>query len=231
VVPPRPQHREISVLDEQGTAQLLGDISSPRLRVAALLAVTTGLRRGEVLGLTWSDIDFRQGFISVSRAIEQTKDGVSVKEPKWASRRRISLPAFVAKELKRLRKMDLELRLQLGTQFRNEAGLIFADAEGSLWRPSALTSAFRKLMKRRSESQRVRLHDLRHSHASQLLAHDVHPKIVQERLGHSSIKLTMDTYSHLLPGLQERAAQQIDAALGSAIKRSRVRQGVSRKSR
>ena len=97
--------------------------------------------------------------------------------------------------------------------------LVFADVNGDVWMPSKLTGAFRRLV-RDADFGHVRFHDLRHSHATQLLIQGIHPKVVSERLGHSTISITLDTYSHVLPGIQEKAAEKLDAALRDAIAKS-----------
>lgn len=222
VEPPKPSRREMQVLDETETAEVLAAIQDSRLRLAVFVAVTTGLRRGEVLALRWNDIDLAEQRIHVNRTVEQTKREIRVKEPKTAKgRRTVTIPPVLVKELKRYRAAQLKLRLQVGPEF-NKDGLLFYNERGTLWRPSALTRAFSRVMTRLG-GKYVRLHDLRHSHATQLLRHDIHPKIVQERLGHSSFKLTMDTYTHVIPSLQEHAADEVDAALTAAIERVKRR--------
>jgi integrase len=106
-------------------------------------------------------------------------------------------------------------RLALGPVYEDQ-DLVCARADGRPWQPSGITIAFRDLI-RHSDVPRVRFHDLRHTHASQLLRAGVHPKVVSERLGHSGVGITLDTYSHVLPGLQKEAAQKVDAALSAAM--------------
>ena len=97
-----------------------------------------------------------------------------------------------------------------------EQDLVFAQHDGNVWRPDLFTALFRRMV-RKAKLGHIRFHDLRHSHATQLLMQGVHPKVVSERLGHSTIAITLDTYSHVLPGIQEEAAEKIDAALRRAI--------------
>ena len=106
-------------------------------------------------------------------------------------------------------------KLKLGPLYQDN-GYLFANDNGTLWKPDAFTKAFQRLVKK-TDLGHVRFHDLRHSHASQLLKQGVNPKVVSERLGHSSIAITMDTYSHVLPGIQEEAASKINDALKEAI--------------
>ncbi len=112
-----------------------------------------------------------------------------------------------------------EQKLSLGPAYQDH-DLVFPEPDGRPWAPDRFTSAFAALV-RRSGLTGLRLHDLRHTHATQLLSQGVHPKIVSERLGHSTVGITLDTYSHVLPGMQEDAAQKIDIALRGAIQNNR----------
>jgi integrase len=103
----------------------------------------------------------------------------------------------------------------IGPAYQDQ-GLVFAQEDGSVWSPNGFTMAYRKLVKKAGLAA-LRFHDLRHSHATQLLRQGIHPKVVSERLGHSSISITLDTYSHVLPGIQEEAANKLDAALRAAF--------------
>ena len=150
------------------------------------------------------------------RALEQTKEGLRFKEPKSKrSRRTVSVPSLTLEALKRHRTEQRKQRLRIGPAYQ-DSGLICAAPDGAPWKPDNLTTAFLKLAKRAGLGD-LRYHDLRHSHASQLLRQGVHPKVVSERLGHSTVAITLDTYSHVLPGIQEQAALSIDASLRAAI--------------
>lgn len=217
VEPPRPERKKMSVLDSVGTAQLLAKLNGTRLYAPVLIAVTTGLRRGEFLALRWQDIDLDKSQITVNQALEQTKkEGLRFKTPKTGrSRRQVALPAFVVTILKTYKREQNETRLMLGPAYQS-SDLVFPRPDGTAWPPDSFSTAFAAFI-RSSDIPHIRLHDLRHSHATQLLLQGVHPKIVSERLGHSKIGITLDTYSHVLPGMQEDAAAMIDAALQSAI--------------
>jgi len=128
------------------------------------------------------------------------------------------LPAFAVAELRRLKREQAESLLMLGVR-QNDATLICARADGEPMPPRSLTHEFVKAVCRVEDVPRVRFHDLRHSHATQLLVAGVHPKVAQERLGHSSISVTLDLYSHVTGTMQEDAAAKLDMAFQSAITR------------
>ena len=217
VEPPRPERKEMVALDDAETAQLLKVLNGSILYMPVTIAVTTGMRRGELLALRWRNVDLKNGQITINQALEQTKDGVRFKTPKTdRSRRGVALPSFVVDILKAHKKEQAETRLKLGSAYQNN-DLVFPRPDGTVWPPDSFSTAFAAFV-RRSKLPQVRLHDLRHSHATQLLLQGVHPKIVSERLGHSKVGITLDTYSHVLPGMQEDAAEKIDVALRVAIR-------------
>ncbi|HET6344394.1 MAG TPA: site-specific integrase, partial [Myxococcota bacterium] len=137
-------------------------------------------------------------------------------EPKSAkSRRAIALPDVAVDALKRHRVAQAEVRLALGGDYQ-DGDLVICCPDGTPYAPDNLSTAFAKLAERAGLPQ-CRLHDLRHTHATLLLRAKVHPKVVSERLGHSAVGITLDTYSHVLPGMQAEAAQSLNAALGTAM--------------
>ena len=175
------------------------------------------MRRGEVLALRWSDIDLDGGILSVTRTLEKSRNGgLKFKQPKTQkSRRTISLPGITVDALKLHRVEQAELMLSLGAGW-NEDGLVCMKNAGDPITPDTLTSNFKNMIKR-TGLPLIRLHDLRHTHATQLLKAGVHPKIAQERLGHATIAVTLDLYSHVMPGMQEDAAMKVDRVLKSAL--------------
>ena len=216
VDPPRPARREMNTIDEAETAALIGAAESSRIGAPVLLAATTGMRRGEILGLRWSDVDFERRTISVAQTLEETKTALAFKEPKTArSRRMIALPQVAIEALRRHRARQAQERLRVRPAWA-DLDLVCTDAIGEPIRPDYLTHAFTKLVARLG--LKVRFHDLRHSHLSHLLAAGVHPKVASERAGHTSVGFTLDVYSHVMPGLQEDAANRIDAALRQHLK-------------
>ncbi len=219
VDPPKPEHREMIALDEDQTATLIDRVKGTALYVPVLLAVTTGLRRGEVLALRWCDVDLDRAALAVTRTLEKTREGgLRFKQPKTRkSRRTISLPSIAVGALRKHRAEQVELYLSLGVGW-NENGLVCTRLDGEPINPNTLTSGFASLV-RQMDIPRVRFHDLRHTHATQLLKEGVHPKVAQERLGHATIAVTLDLYSHVMPGMQEDAALRVDRALKAALGR------------
>jgi integrase len=215
---PRPQRKEMHAVDETGTARLLHAVEGMRLYMPVLLAVMTGMRRGEILALRWQDTDLEKGKIAVRRSLEQTRDGLRFKQPKTGKgMRSIALPGIAVQTLRRHKIAQAQERLRLGPAYEDN-DLVCPRLDGGPWAPDSLSTAFAGLI-RRSDLPRVRFHDLRHSHATQLLRHGIHPKVVSERLGHSKVGITLDTYSHVLPGMQEEAASKVDAALRVAMEK------------
>jgi integrase len=219
VEPPKPIRQEMRALDESETAILLEKAEGSRLYVPILLAVTCGLRRGELLGLRWKDVDLDKASLSITQAIEQTrKYGIHIKQPK--SRKSIRTVALLNITVDALRTHQIEQkkeRLLIGPDYEDN-GLVLPRHDGAIWKPDLFTAAFRRFAKDVGLGH-FRFHDLRHSHATQLLKQGIHPKIVSERLGHSTIAITLDTYSHVMPGMQEDAASKLNEALQTAIQK------------
>lgn len=220
VDPPRPQRKEMNALDERETALLLDKLDREPLFAPVALAVTTGLRRGELLALRWNNINLESGAMTVNQSLEQTKKGLRFKSPKTErSRRQVPLPPIALDILREHKKKQTEERLRLGPVYQNN-DLVFSRPDGTTMAPDAFSTNFAAFI-RRSGLKHIRLHDLRHTHATQLLQQGVHPKIVSERLGHANIAITLDTYSHVLPGIQEDAVLKFDASLRVAMEKQR----------
>jgi integrase len=215
VSPPRVERKQMKVLDADGTAAIIEAARPRALFMPILLGAMCGLRRGELAALRWRSIDLDAGQISVVASLEQTNSGVRLKPPKSGRARTVALPSLAIEELRRHRVKQAEELLRLGIRQTDETHVCL-QPNYEPWAPRNLSSAFIKFIKA-SGLPRVRLHDLRHSHATHLLMANVHPKIVQERLGHANIATTMDLYTHVMPGMQDEAATRIDAALRAAI--------------
>ena len=208
----------IRALSAGEVAGLLAAAAETRLYTPILVAVTTGLRRGELLALRWSDLDLEKATLSVNRALEEIGTGVAFKAPKTArGRRTMPLAQTTVQALRDHHRAQAELKLRLGPAYVDQ-DLVFATPEGGVWYLSNFSRAFRSFEAR--HGYEFRFHDLRHTHASLLLAQGAHVKVVQERLGHASVTMTMDTYSHLLPGVQEAAVATFDAALAKVLERT-----------
>ncbi|HTE21085.1 MAG TPA: site-specific integrase [Armatimonadota bacterium] len=218
VAPPRPEEKELGVLTVEQTARLLEAAHGTRLHLPIMIAVATGMRRGEVLGLRWQDVDLRNGSLSVRQSLQRTKTGLLFKAPKTQkSRRAVALPRLIAEELRRHEAAQREQRQLLEDGYQ-EHDLVVAQPGGTPFPPNAFSHAFTDLVAK-SGLPRVSFHGLRHSHATHLLLEGVHVKIVSERLGHFNVHITLDTYSHVVPGMQEAAAVRVDAALRAALER------------
>jgi integrase len=215
VDPPRVEQTEMKALDERQLLTLLDGIRHTRHHVPVLLAALTGMRLGEILALKWPDIDLDCRECQVVRSLQQTDAGLSFKTPKTRrSRRTVLLPQMAVTALKAHRAQQNEERLLVGAGYGDQ-GLVFARPDGSVWPPVQFSSDFRRLIRRRGFG--IRFHDLRHTHASQLLKAGVPVKVVSERLGHATASITLDVYSHVLPGMQAEAVAKIDAMLGKAV--------------
>jgi integrase len=208
----------MKTLTTDESARLLHAIKHTRTYWPVLIALSTGMRRGEVLALRWKNVDLDGRVLRVIESLEQTKTGIRFKSPKTERTRAVTLPVFSVDELRRLKRKQAEELLKLGVRQTGET-LVCARADGEPLQPQSLTHQFTRLIKRIKDMPRVRLHDLRHSHATQLLAAGVHPKVTQERLGHASITTTLDLYSHVTDTMQGDAAARLDAAFQPAIKR------------
>ena len=175
------------------------------------------MRRGEILALRWRDVDLDAHALAVVQSLQSTKSkGLIFRQPKTQrSRRVVKLPQMTVDALRRHRAEQNEIRLRLGSSYEDD-GLVLTGVGGRPWHPQAFSGACRNHLKR--VGLPIRFHDLRHTHATQLLRQGIHPKVVSERLGHASIGITMDTYSHVLPDMQEEAAARIDAVLRADVR-------------
>jgi integrase len=216
--PPRVEKKEMKVLDVATTAALLEAARGNRLHMPLVLLCLCGMRRAEVAAVRWNRLDLDKGLLAVSTSIEQTYRGIREKPTKSGRGRSVVLPALAVEELRRHRIKQAEDLLRLGVRHTNDTHVCLRE-DGTPWPPRLLTYSFVRFIKSRG-FPRIRLHDLRHGHATHLLSGGVHPKVVQERLGHASIQLTLDTYSHVMPSMQDDAASAIDQAMRKALKRS-----------
>ena len=211
--PPRPSRAELTVVKPADVEQLLGAAGDTPYYTLIYTALYTGMRRGELLALRWSNVDLDMAVISVTHSLLRRYGGeFVVKEPKSGkSRRTIALPPSLALLLRKHRFSQAQERDFLGLKLSDD-DLLFAKPDGAPLDPTTVSHAFQKVA-RRVGLPGVRFHDPRHTHASLMLRNGVHPKIVSERLGHSSVAITLDVYSHVTPGLQEAAALRFDDVL------------------
>jgi integrase len=189
-------------------ASFLEAIETDRMSALWRTAAMTGMRRSEVCGLQWSDIDLDSGSVAVRRAVVVVRGRPRVKEPKTArSRRTVDLDEDTVLRIRDWRKRQLEERLRAGASWSG-GDWVFTDQLGRPVNPEWVGKQFRRLI-RDLDLSPITMRQLRHSHATALLRAGVHPKVVQERLGHSSIAVTLDTYSSVLPTMQREAVERL----------------------
>lgn len=199
-------------LSPEEVRKLLEAARGDRLECLFLLAVTTGLREGELLGLRWRDVNLEGEVLSVRQQLTRTKSGLSFTSPKRGKTRSVRLTATAAAALKAHRAAQNEERLKAGSLWE-DLELVFTSTIGTPVDVGNLTyRSFRPLLKR-AGLPRIRFHDLRHTFATLLLSKGTHPKVVQEMLGHANIAMTMDTYSHVLPNMQGGAVAAMEEAI------------------
>jgi len=215
VKPPKVPPKPMRTYDLAQTAELLEAMRDTRLFIPVLLAVLCGLRRGEIAALRWRHVDLAAGQIAIVQSAEQTRTVIRYKEPKSGRSRTVALPATVLEALRAHRLRQAEELLRLGTRLSDET-FVCAREDGLPLQPDSFTQDWdRKIAT--TGLPRLRFHDLRHAHATHMLAAGVHPKVASERLGHSKIGITLDLYSHVLPNMQADAAAVVDDALRAAV--------------
>ena len=201
VKPPRPPRREIAILTKPEVATLLH--AAGPLYLPVLVAVTTGMRRGELLGLRWSDIDLKAARLTVNQSLERLKGKTTFKSPKThGSRRTITLPALTVEALREHRS----------AKPRIGAGELVFSHDGIPWDPDSLTKAFDRLVQA-TGVRRITFHGLRHTHISHQLMDGVHVKVVSEQAGHANVSITLSVYAAFVPTLQDDAAAGVDTWL------------------
>jgi len=215
LVLPKIRRPEIKALTDMEIGAMLAAADGSRVAVPLLILVSLGVRRGELLGLQWDDVDLEASTVSVRRTLEESSAGVHLKQPKTArGARTIALPTSTVAALRTHHAAQQRARLAGGKAF-NKLDLMFPGPNGEPWKPSAFASNTRTVFKKAGLT--CRLHDLRHTHATLLLRQGVHPKVVQERLGHANVSITLDIYSHCTANMQQEAAAKIDEALRGVL--------------
>jgi integrase len=213
VDPPKVRREEIRPLSSDQARRLLEAASGDRFEALYALAIHCGLRQGELLGLRWEDVDLEAGTLHVRRTLNLAKDGPKFTAPKTAkSRRQIRLTAGAVAALRRHHDRQFEESTRL-TGLWQDYGLVFATTIGTPINPRNLTGRSFKPLLKQAGLPDTRFHDLRHTCATLLLRRSVHPKLVQELLGHATIAVTLDTYSHLVPGMGHQAANAMESVL------------------
>jgi integrase len=215
VKPPRPRSEEMQPLSRDQVRTFLDTVRGDRMEALYVLAVTAGLRQGELLALKWEDLDLEgtNPTLEVRRSLSETRGRRSFEAPKGGRGRHLRLARRAVSALRTHRKRQLEERVKKAGLWEDD-GLIFPSEVGTPMSGRNLYRAFKIRIKRASLPQTLRFHDLRHTCATLLLRQGVNPKFVQELLGHADISLTLNTYSHVLPDMGDAAAGGMDAALG-----------------
>jgi integrase len=208
---PRISKKEMKVWDVQEVEKFLSAAQNDRLYIAFLLAITTGMRQGEILGLRWKDIDFDNNTLSVRQTLSHDGKTLTPEAKTKSSLRTIHLPNHVLTALKKHRNNIRQEKLKMGEQYKDH-DLVVCTSVGTPVSPRNLNRTWYRLIEQSGVTQ-IRFHDLRHTHATLLLKEGIHVKVVAERLGHSNTRMTLDTYSHVQPNMQEEAANAINKLL------------------
>ena len=208
---PRPKKKEIKPLSPVQARAFLEAVRGDRLEALYVLAIHRGLRQGELLGLRWEDVDLEAGTLQVRRTLSLTKSGHVFEPPKNGKGRSLELTQDVSNALKRHLTGQLEEIEASGDNYQDQ-GLIFPGEKGQPMRPWTLTRKLERVIER-AGLPRIRFHDLWHTCATLLLSKGVHPKFVQELLGHATISITLDRYSHVIPAMGDQTKKAMEDVL------------------
>jgi integrase len=220
IKPPNVEEEEIEILDAEQIATVLNRLAGHELYPIVFLALATGLRRGELLGLQWGDIDLDGGaFLKVERTLEETKTGLRLKPPKTKhGRRTLALPPSAVAMLRAHRVQQLELRMSLGLGRPGPEAFAFSNYDGSPRSPDNLSRDWKRAV-RALKLPQVMFHALRHTHVSALIAGGLDVVTISRRIGHSSPVVTLKVYAHLFSKTDAKAASAIEATLRTARER------------
>jgi integrase len=209
---PRPKPRQMTTWTVPECQRFIDAAVADPLDPFWLLLIATGLRRGEALGLRWCDIDVDRRTLTVRQAVAVLKGAPIIQPPKTdAGIRPVLIPHTLIEPLRAHQRRQQERRIAAGPAWRN-LDLVFSTRDGGLINPNNLTRSYNAIVQR-AGLQRIRLHDLRHTHVSLLLKHRVPLKVVSERVGHASVKTTLDIYQHVTEDMQSQAADVMDFLL------------------
>jgi integrase len=216
VLAPRPTATEPATWTTAEVARFLAAADATDDAAMWRVAICTGMRRSELLGLQWADVDLERGVLNIQHARKRGEGNRwETGAPKTRKgRRQIALPPSAVEALRQHRRRQVEYRLQLGSAYQDN-GCVFAGDQGQPMHPNVIAKRFERLSTA-AGVPRIKLHGMRHTNATVSLAAGEHPKIVQERLGHSTISMTLDRYSHVTASMQQEAAQRLDALLSAA---------------
>jgi integrase len=218
---PRVPRRRPKVVDRSGFDALLQAAAGMSIYPVIVLAMSTGMRRGEMLALEWTDLDWDRGILEVCKSLEETKAGLRIKSTKSGEPRRFAIPAKVLEVLREHKQEQEQHRGIFGPDYSSR-NLIFARPDGDYYSPDKVGTRIRAAM-RRAGLAGVSLHSLRHSHASELLSKGAPITAVSERLGHASPNITLSIYSHALPSDNEAAAKLWNDAMADVLEGGKER--------
>jgi integrase len=212
VSPPRMTRLQMRALSPEQSRALLEAAQGERFEALYVLAISTGMRQGELLALKWAEVDLDTGMIQVKATLQRTPNGFAFLEPKTThSRRQVALTRAAVAALRRHKVSQLEERLRCS--YWQEPELVFTSEIGTPVESSNLLCRSFFPLLGRAELPKIRFHDLRHTAATLLLGQNVNVKVVSEMLGHSQIAVTLDLYSHVTPTMQRQAVEALDAVL------------------
>lgn len=229
VEPPKKRKYRPTIWTPEEAVRFLEVIAQHRLFALYVTAMLSGLRRGEIFGLKWSDVDLERRILHVRREMLMIKTGegrprrpvLSDELKSDTSHRTVAMSETLTRALLTHKEEQEEEKRVLGSRYMDE-GLVFCRPDGGRYHLESISRTQFNKLQEQAGVPRIRFHDLRHTHASWMLANGVHPKVVSERLGHSSITITMDTYSHVIPGVDREAAEGLDVLLEEARKKLRA---------
>jgi integrase len=209
---PRIQKKNMAIWTMKEANQFLEYVKERKFFIVYVLAIYTGMRKGEILGLRWRDCDLENNTISIQQTLYKTNGTFVFQEPKTkGSKRIITISDFVVHCLKKQKARQNEWKLRLGQAYQS-SDLVAANWVGTPIDPTHLHCDFKSSIQKAGVPV-IRFHDLRHTHATLLLQMGENPKVVSERLGHADVSITLDTYAHVLPNMQKDLAKKFDAAM------------------
>ncbi|PED86678.1 site-specific integrase [Bacillus cereus] len=208
---PKADKEELVVWSEQEVQLFLEAAQESRYSIVFHMALVTGMRQGELLGLRWKDVDLEKGHLTISQTLSHDGKTFLLGGKTKSSLRKILLPASTVAKLKKHRAVVLKEKLSQGEEYQDN-DLVMCTPSGTPINPANVRRSLNDLIKK-AVVPKIRFHDLRHTHATLLLVKGVNVKVISERLGHSNIKITLDTYSHVLPTMQEDAVNKIEEIL------------------
>ena len=217
----RPRARRVemrTIAADDQPRRFLEAAKRERLEALLVLAITTGMRRGELLALRWKDVDLERGVLAVTGSLQgDRRDRLTIDTPKSGKARSVALGTVAVGALRAYRARQEGERLLVGPEWR-DLGLVFSTEWGDYLSPTTVRLALERVLAR-AELPHIRFHDLRHTAATLMLSRGVHPKMASEMLGHATTAITLDLYSHVTANMQRQAADAIDAALGDPAPR------------